>query len=238
MTVEDYNELVFVETILRKVGFDVLSLQNDSAVSEKLLEFRPELVLASMRGRRVNGVKIGARLRRARGLPKLILFFSGSPGPTAEELKQASPDAVLSSPIQPKELIRAVAEQLQMDVAALAERYEKLGLFPLPPSDQGNPLANFKSKSEGSGSGGTDSDPLTIVKWKQQAEISPDVQDRKRDQAEKLVAELPDHHPLGIPRGAVTAQVKEFRERESDRDIQDIDRERRQFVKALFKPKS
>ena len=47
VVVEDYNEMVFCETVLKKVGFDTQGMQRLVGLDEILLSFRPEGVLLS-----------------------------------------------------------------------------------------------------------------------------------------------------------------------------------------------
>lgn len=127
LVIEDYNELVFLETLLRKMGLDVLSIQNDGAVSEKILEFRPEMIVATARGRRVNGLKLGPKLKRQRGLPHLLLLAQGAV--SNEEVAAAQADAVVPSPLQPREFVSRMAKVAGLDVASFVEKFDKLGMF-------------------------------------------------------------------------------------------------------------
>ena len=43
---EDFNELTLTESCLKKVGFDVVGISNELLVSDQLLAFYPDIVVA------------------------------------------------------------------------------------------------------------------------------------------------------------------------------------------------
>ena len=76
---EDYNEMVFVETVLKKIGFDCMGLQNDVAINDKILGFSPALLIADGFGRKTNGLLLCQKIKRTKGFPKIILVTASSP---------------------------------------------------------------------------------------------------------------------------------------------------------------
>ena len=46
LVIDDFNEMVGLETLFRRLGFDVLSFGREMAVAEGILGFPPDLVVA------------------------------------------------------------------------------------------------------------------------------------------------------------------------------------------------
>jgi DNA-binding response OmpR family regulator len=230
LVIEDYSELVFLETLLRKLGLDVLSIQNDGAVSEKILEFRPELIVATARGRRVNGLKLGPKLKRQRGLPHFILLAQGPV--SNEELTAAQADAVLPSPMQPREFVSRMATVVGLDLAAFQEKFDKLGLFDTETA------TSDKGLSKSNASAGKSEEPSKLIHWKEgrrlDVAVAEKLAEKKAKKTAELLAALPAPAQQSLPRKRVVEQVKEFRRRTNDPQIVDIDQKRQEFVKALY----
>lgn len=230
LVIEDYNELVFLETLLRKMGLDVLSIQNDGAVSEKILEFRPEMIVATARGRRVNGLKLGPKLKRQRGLPHLLLLAQGAV--SNEEVAAAQADAVVPSPLQPREFVSRMAKVAGLDVASFVEKFDKLGMFDT------EAVAAGKSQSRPGVPANKPDEDTQLVHWKEgrrlDTAIAEKLAEKKAKKTAELLAALPEPAQKALPRKLVVEQTKEFRRRTGDPDIVDIDRKRQEFVKALY----
>jgi DNA-binding response OmpR family regulator len=61
---EDYNEMVFVETILKKIGFDCTGVQNDNNLADKILSFSPHLIIGDGMGRKINGIGLSQKIKK------------------------------------------------------------------------------------------------------------------------------------------------------------------------------
>jgi DNA-binding response OmpR family regulator len=220
LAIEDYNELIFFETLLKKVGFDVVGVQNDIVISEKLMSFNPELMIVTSQGTRVNGAKAMARLKSKGNLPRTIFV-----NPRGK--KTISPDkavvAILDSPVSPRSLIELVASLLNLDEDLLMEKYEKARGIDL--DKEGDILVQDKGyEIEAADS---------IVKFKERV-FKSEEKNRKRVQGYKQVAEQTKLPPYQGPKKAlVIEQVKDFRKEEKEGLYTSIDEERIAFAKAL-----
>jgi DNA-binding response OmpR family regulator len=128
LVIDDFNELVGLETLFRRLGFDVLSLGRESLVSEAVLGFPPDLAVATGVGRHVHGLTLAPKLRYGSSQPKLVVLLpyrdpdlGSHPG-----LLNADVDAVIETPFDPRAALRVVAQLLNLDPEPLLEKYTKI----------------------------------------------------------------------------------------------------------------
>lgn len=122
MVIEDYGELMFLQTILKKLGFDVDSTQNPRSFSDHVLTMNPDVLVMTAYGKRVHGVELSKNLRRARGLPRTILLRNQQQIVDA----QALADAWLESPVAAVGLLDKIAELCGLNKQVLSEKFQKL----------------------------------------------------------------------------------------------------------------
>lgn len=133
LAVEEFNELIFLEKLLKKLGFDVLGVQNDTVIAEKLMSFNPELLMISSQGNRVHGAKAMVRLKAKGNLPKTIFL---NPRGRAAVAPDKSIVAALDSPVSPRTLIELLSSVFGLDEEVLLEKYEKSSDF-VPTEEKG-----------------------------------------------------------------------------------------------------
>src|SRR5262249_36377694 len=128
LALDDYSELVFNQTMLKKMGFDVVGVQTPHAVSENLLSFGPQVLVVSAHGKKINGIHLTQTIRRPRGFPKIFLVFHSHQASSAErkEAEGAVYEVALESPIDPKVLLQNIAEHTNLDAKQLLEKFEKV----------------------------------------------------------------------------------------------------------------
>lgn len=123
MVIEDYTEMVFLQTVLKKLGFDVESTQNPRSFSGQLLSLNPDILVMTAYGKRVHGLELSRNLRRARGLPRTILLrLPGQP----DEDPSSLADRWLESPVQALSLLETIADLCGLNKALLSEKFQKL----------------------------------------------------------------------------------------------------------------
>jgi DNA-binding response OmpR family regulator len=80
LVIDEIQQLVGLETFMRRLGFDVLSLSKDALVPDALLGFQPEIVIASQQGRNVDGLKLSKRLKKTMvPPPRIAISYHGAP---------------------------------------------------------------------------------------------------------------------------------------------------------------
>ncbi len=218
---EDYNEMVFVETVLKKIGFDCLGLQNDNSLADKVLGFSPALIIADGFGRKINGLVLSQKIKRPKGFPKMLLVMSPPETVSDDDRQRMKIDGLIDRPIHPVQIVEEIARILELDIKSIRQKLDKLGMF------------QDAAKEE-----------MQIVKGKQKKVVAQqlihlkpteiDIEKRIENYKDYL-EHLPESDVDTVSRKKVLEQVQEFRSREDDPEIHDIDEERSAFVKALFK---
>ena len=120
LLLEDYNELLFTETILKKVGFDVESAKNHLNLVEILLGFNPEVLVVPGNGRRIHLSEVLQQVRKQRRQPDIFVI-----GENDLVLQDGAVAKVLTQPLNPKELLTSLAEYGGLDADSLLEKYKR-----------------------------------------------------------------------------------------------------------------
>lgn len=124
---EDYADLMAVESALKKVGFDVLGLSSEYAVTEQILAFNPSLVVGAGKGGKVSSVGVGKRLKEMnRWLGKVVLVFPAGFKLDPAELMRVRTDMILEAPVTPIRLLQVIAKVLGHDEGVLLDRFNKV----------------------------------------------------------------------------------------------------------------
>ncbi|MEQ1877130.1 MAG: hypothetical protein ABL958_10820 [Bdellovibrionia bacterium] len=235
LVVEDYNELVFLETLYKKVGLDVEGMQNDVAAPEKLLGFSPDMIVLSTYGTRVNAVRLLSKVKRKDGCPKVILLFQKSRPGSEKDLKNMV-DAMFESPIHPRFLLEATEKLLKIEPNSLMKKMERFDTSSQDDNKMqhikgdGGKVVQFPLKNQGK----EEKPRVPISEYRENNNVSEEYKTKKKHRYQAWVDG--EHLPpfQGINHERVAEIEKEWRKREDDPDIQQIDEERKAFVKALF----
>lgn len=264
LVIDDYNELIYLQTLLKKMGFDVEGLQNQKKYSDVSLGFNPHILLTTARGAKVNGLQLAQGLNKARGLPKIIALRQVGQRLSPEELEEAQVDDLLDSPINPKKLLSSLARLGGLSEEVLHEKYSKVKGVILETDGGGTQRVSqgaadglmaderrFQFKPESH-------DMSSLISGPQEAtfpikENDPTIEGPRRgpeqsssemgraerqkrfeNWAQKLKVE-PDKK---FDRDKVREFNKKIRSYPAPDDIDEIEGERRQFVAALYKTKS
>ena len=126
MVIEDYNELVFLGGVLRKIGFDLETVQSTSKYSEFMLSLNPQVLIISSSGKKVDLSLIQKDLKKRQRPPKTVLLVN--PNQNIEDLPVIDVDVILSSPVKIDKLIDAIADQLGVDPAPYLTKFSKLSM--------------------------------------------------------------------------------------------------------------
>ena len=128
LVIDDYKELVALENLLRRLGFDVLSLGKDILVPDALVRFHPEIVIATAKGRAVDGLKVAARVKKQAPSPRVALAYTAGTAPNLTEENKRVVDGLIAVPIQPASAIKLIAQLTGLEVAPLLEKFQKFTL--------------------------------------------------------------------------------------------------------------
>lgn len=131
LVIDDYQEMVAIENLLRRLGFDVLSLGKDILINDALYRFQPEIVIATSKGRSVDGYKVAERMKKLFPRPRVALTYSGGIPPALTPKSKMNVDGLIATPIQPSNLIKLVARLGDLDFEPLLEKFQKIMSAPL-----------------------------------------------------------------------------------------------------------
>ncbi|WP_413574990.1 hypothetical protein ACLVWU_12100 [Bdellovibrio sp. HCB290] len=137
---EDYADLMSVESTLKKVGFDVIGLSSEYAVSDQIISFNPDVVVGSGKGAKVSSLGVGKRLKEmSRWGGKAVLIFPANFKPAPQDLIKIRVDMILESPVAPLRIVQVLAKLLGQDESALLERLNKASHLEAPGAKPGTP---------------------------------------------------------------------------------------------------
>lgn len=215
IAIEDFNELLFCETILKKVGFNTQSYQTDLAISEGILGFNPDLLIMTATGNRVNGVNYLTKLKtKNKNLPVVLVGQRNRLNVSDKQIV-----ALLEPPLSPRILLEVISTLFELDEDALLLKYDKSSEF------REVKEKNIHVKGEGAEHG------FKHFKdnHKQTAEKNKDRANRYKKIA--TATKLPPF--LGMAKALVQDQVRDFRKEENTPEVRHIDEERRMFAIEL-----
>lgn len=239
LVIDDFNELVGLEKLFRRLGFDVLSLGRDATVGEVVLYFPPDLCIASFKGKNVDGTRLRGKLRKSNSDVKLVVLLPQGMTLSETDVQAAEVDAVIETPFDPVSALRLVAKMMRLNVDEIESKYQKIVSAKLFQPDE---LRIVKSSPDGfskasprsierSGSG----EVLTKVSGSV-FPLQPDPLTKRELKYQEILAhsgpsELPpiaDVETLRSGRRQLAIDSQSEKER-----LAEIDRLKRQFVKMM-----
>lgn len=123
---EDFSEMMTIQSVLKKVGFDVLTISSEFSLSQQILSFNPDIVVGYGRGPKVSTVGVGRRMKEMpRWLGKVVLIFPAGAKPDPADLARIRMDMALEAPLEVTRLIQVLANLTNQDPRALVERMMK-----------------------------------------------------------------------------------------------------------------
>lgn len=131
LVIDDYNEMIYLQTLLKKIGFDVEGLNSAKKYVDASLGFNPQVLIGSALGKSVDVLSFGKDIRKTRGLPKIIALKMGSSAVSNDQLQSAGIDLLLDTPVNIKKLVLGMTSLTGVSEAGFLEK-----------------LANIQAKSE------------------------------------------------------------------------------------------
>lgn len=227
MVLEDYGELMFLQTVLKKMGFDVDSTQNPRSLRDSLLAMNPDILIMTAYGKKVKGLELAANVRKVRDLPHIILMR----GMGQDEVEDEMINGWLQSPVAAQALLDIVARLSNINPQVLQEKFSKLKLTEveqerarvLKAQDVLGPTLEKSADGKALGNFGVLKDSTLSTS------------DREARYAKFLDEKPPEKHGFAVKQ--VQEQVKALRRDEASADSEDLERQRREFVEHLFRKK-
>jgi hypothetical protein len=240
MILEDYAELMFLQTVLKKIGFDVEGLQNPALMDASILRLNPDLLIMTAHGKRVNGVHLSRMVKRLKGLPHIILMRAQG-GPIDPD---PNIEGWVESPVVFPVLLRAISDVCELDYAALDEKFGKLKAKEIEEEKArilSQPSNNEAILDRSTGSSGEFQPAAPAPGPNVFNRMKPTTvdADQRKARYDQFLSEHKGENNLEGPlfnRKKVHEQVEALRKAQSA-TADELDKERRAFVEQLFKKK-
>lgn len=226
---EDYSELTSTEVYLKKIGFDVIGISNEMIISEQLLTFNPDILVAFGKGQRVNTLNIGIKMKDQRKFHgKVVLIMPPGFRPSPQDIIKLRMDAALEAPIDPMRLIQTLAKLGKLDTVTLTEKLRKATLTdPLLRQKLNlSKISEIGSDSTWVKDGETESGSLTDSKSDTQIASKYD----KFIKGEKI-----DVATTSFNKSKVKEAQNELKKSWNFEELHELDQLKREFAEALFK---
>lgn len=251
LVIDDFNELVGLEALFRRLGFDVLSLGREIHVPEAILGFPPDLVIATGLGRHVDGLSLAPKLRYGANLqPKLVVLLPytdpadefGAP----RDLSFAEVDAVIETPFDLLSALKIVAKLLNMEPEPLLQKYGKIvGARLFAPDElkiikhQVAPTRIFHvTATEPAARPGTQTSPTTPVNANGIPVFKRELSARESRYAKFLDDKAEEELPPMASAETMRSSIKKLEESEDSieaiQKAAKLTREKREFVRAMI----
>lgn len=224
---EDMNQMNFIKTTLSKLGCVVETLGVELGLNERLLGFRPDVVLISGGGKKVNPLSVTQKVRALSSEVKVVLVLSGGAKISLNELAEQRYDAFIESPIEPLRLLTTLNQfQSGRNSIDLIEKYQKI-------ISAQNALVAGQSPVLSRGLSLANVVPLPF-----KSRFVNTLSDADREKASAEVTQgIVVNKTSTISKGRAQEQVKELSPHWDRKRLDAIDEEKRRFVKELFRKK-
>jgi len=219
---DDFNEMTFLETLLKKLGFDAMGIQSLSVALDKAMTINPEMVILSdyIKGQSTHLLLESLVSFRPN---MFVVLMKSNLGASTEHVAEFVNKSV-KSPIDPADFIQSICEVAKLNSAQYLEKFYKLGLFK---GVQGQESITVSGKIKAV------SDTQYLKNLKGSAIDKTAAERKKRYSAELKSLSQPKVEK--VDHKTALKETQEFRKRTNDKEILKIDEQRQSFVRALFK---
>ena len=219
LVLEDYNELLFLETLLKKVGFDVEGIRNETSVTEKMMGFTPDLVVATGDGNKINGMRVSKKVKKKGQHAKLLLLFPRNRIQQERALDSFSADGAVETPLNPRATIMTICELMGVNPQPIMAKFEKLPIAKDTATPEGIQIISAK---KGQPAGASD-------------EVSSTGADPRAKKYMKILKEAPSAPETTFPKSIVQKEMEENAKAPPPPENWDeIDLERKNFRQSCF----
>lgn len=215
LAVEDFGEMVYLQILLSKIGFDVGTVKNPKVLTDSLYKMNPDMVLLTARRKRVIGIELSKQTKKVVPKCKIILLAPPQIRDRLTKTELMHAEAVLETPVNPPALLEMIARLSNLNVDTLMEKYKKMKAQ-LPAAPGASTYVHGSEQNQDH-----DSEVMRI----------PTQSERYKD---FLTLDEPPKVE-SFSKQKVVDIVKEIRAEPLDADLEG---ERQAFVKALFKKKA
>lgn len=256
--------MLTIQSVLKKVGFDVLTTSNEFTLSQQVLSHNPDIIIGYGRGPKLSTVGVGKRLREmTRWNGRVILIFAAGVKTDPADLVKLRMDMALEAPLEITRLLQVLANYTGLDARVLVEKMMAAVAQEGSQRGQSTPGSNpneavfvtgSKEATESwhvQGAGDLDEfnrlmgiapepakpEPHFELKQSEQELAEKEFLRSRVKSYDKYLKELPAPPVQGHRRVDMKKAQKQLKEDWSEEALEDQDRLRRKFAEGLFKKK-
>ena len=116
-----------LENTLRKVGYVTEVIQNEYNLTERILSFKPDIIVARGASHRLSTLNVGKRLKdNAKFTGKVVLVFNAESSPDKSVMDSIKVDLILQEPASALKIVEAILNLDHDDKAEMLERLYKM----------------------------------------------------------------------------------------------------------------
>ncbi|RME16135.1 MAG: hypothetical protein D6797_05190 [Bdellovibrio sp.] len=234
LVLDDYNELVYLQSLLRKLSLDVEAIQNQKAFENTRLGFLPQMIIATAKGKKIDGLNLVKGVRKVRGTPAIVLLKDVSQTFDQRELEKAQVDEVLDSPVNVHKLLECLSRYSGQSMESLLAKYNRF---------KESQRTKEETKGKDSHYEGYEKSDVKIISSKHSlkdgtssVKLKSSLMDSQR--REKFEAFLKKTSPIqqekSFSRKRILEYNKMIRSEEKPDYNDELESSRQDFVKALF----
>jgi DNA-binding response OmpR family regulator len=224
---EDFNELTLTETYLKKVGFDVVGITNEVLVSDQILSFNPDIIVAFGNKSRVSSFSIGQKMKENhRYHGKVVIVVPKDVRPSPDDILRMKMDGILEAPLDPERMVQVLARLAGQSPQAYVDKLNKARF-----SDDGEIAKRMSSAP--AADGGAQVIPL-----------NPRAQEVSFEDPQRMKKYADFTKDVEFDVQQSTHQRKDLKDKQKDlkkgwdfETLEELDQLKRQFAEALFRKK-
>ncbi len=225
LAIDDFNESTQCQILLKKLGFDVISINKDSQFRSATLGYLPDIVIASFKTKNVDGMMLGIEAKRLISKPRVLLLYPAAAEPKLAKEASVAFDFLLSSPVDYEQLIKRTADMAKLDQKMLHDKYLKLTMR--------RPTAQGSNTTYG-GKDITD-DKVQPRKPAPISSVTSEIRNRKYQEFLSKVTGDPTTRVIDHKVISEKVALLELSSPDDAKSIEAINAEKLEFAKALFK---
>ena len=106
LVIDDIQYSRHIEMTLRKVGFDVETINNEYNITDSILSYNPDYIVCRGISNRMSTLNVGKKIRESSGkyTGRVILIFAEGYKVSVDDLVKLRPDLLLFEPISTMKL--------------------------------------------------------------------------------------------------------------------------------------
>lgn len=126
LVIDNEPEREFLEKVLKRLEYEVISMSKGSILSEQLLDHFPDVVFASTLGKNQKILTALAKIKEARGKPKVVFVRQERESSPLNVDQKKVIDGVIYSPIDPFKLIDVLSNVTPKTLQELRTLYNEM----------------------------------------------------------------------------------------------------------------